>query len=170
MDKKQYKKFMADLESPDSNATQKLNARDTVLKSMKEKMNLDEEQAKRAKAQLDNKIKQGNLKKTGAIDPRGLVSKGLRAGAGAGSKQIAKKIGKKLLSSIPFVGGAVSAMQSGDASAAIPVLGDSDDTGPKKGSLDSKIEDPSVPMEERKKAFEALKKRHSKKAYESNKE
>lgn len=169
MDKEQYKKFKEALSSPKATASEKLSKRDKILAAMTDKMDLDEEGQKRAKAQLDGLIKKGNFSKTGAIDPRGLVSKGLDAGVKSGSKQIAKKIGKKLLSSIPFVGAAYSAAQSQDASAAVPGLGDVESTGPKKGSQDAKLEDPSISMEERKKIYESIKKTQNKKALEASK-
>lgn len=69
--------------------------------------------------------------------------------------------GKNLRSMIgPVAGlglGAVSALVSGDATAAIPLLGDSEPLGPEKGSIDDIIENPrNLSPEERKKALENL--------------
>jgi len=67
-----------------------------------------------------------------------------------------KKVGKKLLGAIPFVGGAISALASGDASAAIPLIGDSDDLGPKKGTAGHTIENPSASKKKRNAARKIL--------------
>lgn len=57
---------------------------------------------------------------------------------------LAKKAGKKLLSAIPLVGGAAAALSSGDIKAAVPGLDFIDDVGPKKGSLDERIESGTI--------------------------
>lgn len=72
--------------------------------------------------------------------------------------------GKKL-SKLPFVGpalaGGLTMLATGDASAAAsaatPILGEADDLGPMKGSLESDIQDPSKNYLERAKAAEQLK-------------
>lgn len=70
--------------------------------------------------------------------------------------------GKNLRSiAVPIAGlgiGAATALASGDVSAAIPLLGDSEPLGPKKGSIDDMIENPprNMTSEERKKALEML--------------
>ena len=51
-----------------------------------------------------------------------------------------KTAGKGLLKSLPFIGGVVGAIESGNASDAIPFLGDSEDVGPQKGSLEHRLE------------------------------
>ena len=52
------------------------------------------------------------------------------------------KASKKGLKAIPMVGGLVAGLLSGDASAAIPILGDSDPLGPQKGDEGYDIENP----------------------------
>jgi len=77
-------------------------------------------------------------------------------------KKLMKSAGKvagKGLKAVPLVGGLISALTSGDASAAIPILGDVDEIGPERGSPEAVFEDMSASPEERKKAIEALKKR-----------
>lgn len=50
------------------------------------------------------------------------------------------RVGSKSLKALPIVGGIASAMGSGDASAAVPVLGDAEALGPAKGSLEEALE------------------------------
>ena len=66
---------------------------------------------------------------------------------------LAKKAGKKILSAVPFVGGALSALSSGDVKAAVPGLDFIDDLGPQKGSLDQRIESGNLTAQD----IEALK-------------
>lgn len=68
------------------------------------------------------------------------------------------KAAKSGLKAIPVIGPLAAALASGDASAAIPVLGDAESLGPQKGSLGSIIEDPEATPEMRRKAIEDLKK------------
>jgi hypothetical protein len=74
------------------------------------------------------------------------------------TKKIAKKIPnwkkglKSVAGGVPYFGalmGALSALNSGDVSAAVPVLNDVDDLGPAKGSLEAKLEsgEPLTPEE-----------------------
>lgn len=73
-------------------------------------------------------------KKTGDTDLlKDLIKKVRKAG-------LTRKAGKKILSAVPFIGGALSALSSGDIKAAVPGLDAIDDLGPKKGSLDARIE------------------------------
>lgn len=51
-----------------------------------------------------------------------------------------KGVGKKLLGAIPLLGGLASAAMSGDADAAIPILGEAESLGPQPGTIDHKIE------------------------------
>lgn len=67
-----------------------------------------------------------------------------------------KKAGTKLLSGIPILGGALSALTSKDASAAVPVLGDSESLGPEKDSLEAQIENPKLSSEQRAAAMKKL--------------
>lgn len=53
---------------------------------------------------------------------------------------LAKGAAKKVLSAIPLVGGIGAAISSGDIKAAVPGLDYIDDLGPKKGSLNERIE------------------------------
>lgn len=64
------------------------------------------------------------------------------------AKKGIKKVGKKLLSAIPFVGGIASALSSGDIKAAVPGLDLIDNVGPKKGSLNQRIESGDLTPEE----------------------
>lgn len=52
----------------------------------------------------------------------------------------AKALGKKVLGAVPVLGGLASAAMSGDASAAVPLLGEADNLGPAAGTLDHRIE------------------------------
>lgn len=59
------------------------------------------------------------------------------------AKKAAKTVGKKGLKSIPVLGplvGLASALESGDASAAIPILNEAENLGPQAGSLEYKLE------------------------------
>lgn len=69
------------------------------------------------------------------------------------------KLGKKGLKAIPLIGPAAAALTTGDASAAIPLLGEADATGPAKGSPESVIEDASATAEQRRAAIEAIRNR-----------
>lgn len=69
---------------------------------------------------------------------------------------IAKKTSKGL-KMIPVLGTAISlAMNPNDASASVPILDSAEETGPKKGSLDSILEDPNASYEERENAYKKL--------------
>jgi hypothetical protein len=60
---------------------------------------------------------------------------------------------------LPFVGpaiGAVAALSSGDASAAVPILSEAESLGPEKGSEDYEIENPQRNPEARRAALEKL--------------
>jgi hypothetical protein len=81
------------------------------------------------------------------------------AGGEKGLRKAISKVTKRGLKALPLVGGIVSAMESGDASAAIPVLGDAESTGPEQGSLESVIEDPTASDDMRRQAIERLRKR-----------
>jgi hypothetical protein len=72
----------------------------------------------------------------------------------------AKMGGKRVLSALPLVGGLAAAMATGDASAAVPVLGDADPLGPQAGSLEAAVQDPSLSREQRMKALQELMKRN----------
>lgn len=77
---------------------------------------------------------------------------------------IAAATGKfgKLSKAIPFIGpalGAAAAINTGEASAAIPILNEADDLGSPEGSLESVVEDPTNSYEVRKKAIEQLSQR-----------
>ena len=66
-------------------------------------------------------------------------------------KILASRAASKGLKAIPFIGpaiGAISAMSSGDVSAAIPVLDQIESTGPKAGSIDKMIEDGTISPEQ----------------------
>lgn len=54
--------------------------------------------------------------------------------------KFAKQGVKKIIGAIPLVGGVASALSSGDIKAAVPGLDYIDDLGPKKGSLNHRIE------------------------------
>lgn len=73
------------------------------------------------------------------------------------AKKGASKFVKTGMKSLPLVGGLAAALASGDASAAVPILGDVESLGPKKGSEEAKLEDMSLPMEERIKLLKAIK-------------
>jgi len=75
------------------------------------------------------------------------------------NKRAMKKLGKAALSGLPLVGGVASALSSGDVSAAVPIIGDSEALGPREGSLESMVENPDVSPEDRKRAIEALTRR-----------
>jgi hypothetical protein len=77
-------------------------------------------------------------------------------------KRIAKSAAKKTLKSIPIVGGLASAIMSKDASAAVPVLSEAEEAGPSKGSLEAKMEDPSLSAEQRYKIQQKLKEKFKK--------
>lgn len=65
----------------------------------------------------------------------------------------------KVLKSIPYLGGllgAAAALQSRDASSAIPILNEAESLGPIPGSEDALIEDPSIPTPERMRRLKAL--------------
>lgn len=62
--------------------------------------------------------------------------------------QAAKAGGKKLLGAIPLIGGLATAAMTGDASAAVPVLGDVDSLGPAPG-IDSRIENGTLTDEDK---------------------
>lgn len=70
----------------------------------------------------------------------------------------AGRFAKAGLKSLPLVGGIAAAIQSNDASAAVPLLDQADSLGPGKGTPSSIIEDPTVSPEERKRAIELLRK------------
>ena len=78
------------------------------------------------------------------------------------SKRIKKKLSKKILKSVPVIGGILSAIKSKDASAAVPVLGDVEKLGPRKGTPGSIIEDPSKSAKERKAAIKKILKKKEK--------
>jgi hypothetical protein len=71
-------------------------------------------------------------------------------------QKIAKAAGKKALKSIPIVGGVASAVMSGDASAAVPILSEAEEMGAPKGSDLRRSEDPSLSAEERHKLQEKI--------------
>lgn len=77
----------------------------------------------------------------------------------AALKKVSKGMGKKLLGSIPLVGGLAAALASGDVSAAVPVVSEIDSLGPREGSDESRLEDMSLPMEERIKLLKAIQKK-----------
>lgn len=63
--------------------------------------------------------------------------------------KLAAKGGKRLLGAVPILGGLASAAMSGDASAAVPLLGEADNLGPEKGSLDYRIETGTLTEEDK---------------------
>lgn len=70
-------------------------------------------------------------------------------------KQMPKVSGRGLkgvLGAIPMVGGALSALASGDVSAAVPILDEADPLGPERGSDEFILEDPNATPEERRNA------------------
>lgn len=72
-------------------------------------------------------------KKNGFGKARKLAARAIGDDIGSSvGKRIAKSIGKKIAGAVPLIGGLASAAMSGDASAAIPILGDADELG--KGS------------------------------------
>lgn len=76
--------------------------------------------------------------------------------------KVLKKAGRAT-KGIPIVGssvGLLAALASGDASAAVPVLGDVEGVGPEKGSPSAIIEDPTASPEDKKKAIEALRNKY----------
>lgn len=74
-------------------------------------------------------------------------------------EKVSSKVGKKLVKSIPLVGGIASAISSKDVSAAIPLLNEAEGLGPRKGSPEAQLEDPSVSAKERARIGELLKKK-----------
>ena len=71
-------------------------------------------------------------------------------------KRALRKIMGRGMKALPLVGGLASALSSGEASAAIPVLGEADDLGPEAGSPSAVIEDPNSTIEERMRAIQML--------------
>lgn len=108
--------------------------------------------------------KKGMTRVKGSREEVGDVAEKLISGSDFAKKIAAKRAalkalkgaGKAGLKSIPLIGGVASALSSGDASAAVPVLGDVESLGPEKGSPESIIEDPSASDEERRWAIEQL--------------
>jgi len=96
---------------------------------------------KEAMASQDYKITE--TKKKAA---KSMLSSGIKS-------NLLKKVGSKALKSIPIIGGIASAISSNDASAAIPVLGDSESTGPAKGSRDAKFENPNTSDKDREQMY-----------------
>lgn len=74
------------------------------------------------------------------------------------------KLAKKGVKQVPLIGGlaagAVAGLTSGDASAAIPILGEAEPLGPEQGSIEATIEDPEASMDERRQALRELSKRY----------
>ena len=106
------------------------------------------------KAEQTARDKLANLaKKADADDMVDAFEKGIKRSA---------KFVKGAAGAIPLVGGLLSAGMTGEASAAVPFLGDASDLGPGKGSIDAIIQDPNTPKEERERIFEELRKRLSK--------
>ena len=84
------------------------------------------------------------------------IRKGRAALEKAMKSKMFKQIAKKGLKALPVVGGIATAISSKDASAAVPVLGDSEAAGPKKGTPGYDIENPDVRGEKRRKLIESL--------------
>jgi hypothetical protein len=75
---------------------------------------------------------------------------------------LASLIKNKSFKALPFIGpalGAAAAINSGEASAAIPILNEADNLGPEEGSIESIVEDPTKSYEQRRKAIEQLSQR-----------
>ena len=70
----------------------------------------------------------------------------------------AGKIASKGLKAFPLIGGIMAGLASGDASAAIPILGDSEELGNPKDSLEGRFERGELTPEERIKFFEKMSK------------
>jgi hypothetical protein len=86
-------------------------------------------------------------------EAKSLLKKAMKSKA---FQKIAKAAGKKALKAIPIVGGVASAVMSGDASAAVPILSEAEDIGAPKGSDLRRSEDPSLSAEERHKLQEKI--------------
>ena len=97
----------------------------------------------RLKETMKGAIKRGD---TDMISKLKMIGKGLSKGARTGLK------------AFPLIGGIMAAVSSGDASAAIPILGDADNLGPAPGSLERKLEDGTITPEERMLLEEQMKK------------
>lgn len=66
-------------------------------------------------------------------------------------KILASRAASKGLKALPIIGpaiGAISALSSGDVSAAVPVLDQIESLGPKEGSIDKMIEDGTITLEQ----------------------
>lgn len=55
-------------------------------------------------------------------------------------KRALRSLGGRALKAVPFLGGIASAISSGDASAAVPILGEADELGPGKDTLEGRLE------------------------------
>jgi hypothetical protein len=75
-----------------------------------------------------------------------------KLGKAARKGGLLKKLGKRL----PLIGGVATALASGDVEAAIPLLGEAEELGPRKGSPDAVIEDPDATPEEREEAMRKI--------------
>lgn len=93
--------------------------------------------AEKAKQLILNKKNQVVKNVTDHIDTRQIAK---ISTASEFKKNIAKKLGKKSLKALPIVGGIISAVSSGEASAAVPILDQAESLGPRKGSLAHRLE------------------------------
>lgn len=145
-DKKNPKVKKLNIETPNPSEAQEL----TDIKDYKER-------AKRLALKQDlsatatDAAKRGDVKTLKKINK---IAKKFNIG------KAAKKVGKKLLGAVPFVGGLASAIATKDASAAIP--GDISATGPGKGTPSSVIENPDSTPAQRKAAIKELLKKRAK--------
>jgi hypothetical protein len=81
------------------------------------------------------------------------------AGGNRGLRKAIQRVAKRGLKAVPLIGGIASALESRDVSAAVPILGDAEELGPRQGSPESIIEDPNATEEMRREAIEMLRKR-----------
>ena len=129
---------------------------DELEKNKKVKKTVSKESSMADIATRDAKI---NLHRAKKLQSEGkeslakeLLKKAMKAYKSGAAKKIVKSVGKKL----PIIGGIAAAAASGDVSAAIPVIGDSDDLGPAKGSPGHDIENPPKDPKKRKKQVQAI--------------
>jgi hypothetical protein len=153
LDTKEIQKQVTGVEQV-TNSEKVMDARrkQKILDDAKEKLNLgyseDVEKVKPILAEEGIRLtKAGKLKEANTLLDK------IKSVAAAGAK--------KGLKALPVVGGIASAIAERKAEAALPVFGDSDDLGPKKGSEGAMIEDPSISSENRNKIKERLRKRLS---------
>lgn len=90
----------------------------------------------------------GKLRKEGM--ELGRANRGLKTVPGL------KQVGKKVFSALPLIGGIAAAAASGDASAAVPLLGEADNLGPARDSLAGGLESGKLSEED----YERLKEKY----------